>query len=226
MSKTLIKARFILIWNSSLLATSGAALAQAIRSFSLMPARSALACLAFTVLTTGTVDCARAQVRPDAGALQQQIDRGRMQSLPPGTGLERPVAPPPALTPQAGGAMITVKSFRFAGNRLIEDDRLSQVVADYLNRPLTFAELQEAATAVANAYREAGWIVRAYLPRQDVSGGIVTIAPGKGGFGTFSPPLDEAGNSVRGQRASRYVSERLGLNIFASKPVEAPLLGA
>ena len=140
-----------------------------------MPARSALACLAFTVLTTGTVDCARAQVRPDAGALQQQIDRGRMQSLPPGTGLERPVAPPPALTPQAGGAMITVKSFRFAGNRLIEDDRLSQVVADYLNRPLTFAELQEAATAVANAYREAGWIVRAYLPRQDVSGGIVTI---------------------------------------------------
>jgi glutaminase len=39
-------------------------------------------------------------------------------------------------------------------------------------------------------------------------------------MGTFSPRLDEAGNSVRGQRATRYLSETLGLNIFGSKPVE------
>ena len=51
-----------------------------------------------------------------------------------------------------------------------------------------------------------------------MSGGIVTIAPGKGGLATFSPPIDEAGNSVRGQLASRYLSERMGLNIFASEP--------
>ena len=70
---------------------------------------------------------------------------------------------------------MTVTSFRFAGNRLIESEELAKAVADYLNRPLTFAELQQAAAAVAAAYREAGWIVRAYLPRQDVSGGIVTI---------------------------------------------------
>jgi glutaminase len=52
-----------------------------------------------------------------------------------------------------------------------------------------------------------------------VSGGIVTISPGKGGLGTFSPPLDDAGNSVRGQRVTRHLSEKLGLNVFASKPV-------
>ena len=57
--------------------------------------------------------------------------------------------------------------------------------------------------------------------KSGVSGGIVTISPGKGGLGAFSPPLDEAGNSVRGQRVTRYVSEKLGLNIFASKPVPA-----
>ena len=85
-----------------------------------------------------------------------------------------------------------------------------------------------AAMATAGLYEHSGdWLFEVGLPgKSGVSGGIVTIAPGKGGFGTFSPPLDEAGNSVRGQRASRYVSERLGLNIFASKPVEAPLLGA
>jgi glutaminase len=48
---------------------------------------------------------------------------------------------------------------------------------------------------------------------------MVTMAPGKGGLAVFSPPLDEAGNSVRGQATSRYLSEHLGLNIFASQPV-------
>jgi glutaminase len=51
-----------------------------------------------------------------------------------------------------------------------------------------------------------------------VSGGIVTVAPGKGAIGTFSPPLDEAGNSVRGQLLTRLLSDRLGLNLFASQP--------
>jgi glutaminase len=51
-----------------------------------------------------------------------------------------------------------------------------------------------------------------------VGGGIVTVSPGKGSVGTFSPPLDEAGNSVRGQRITRYLSEALGLNLFASAP--------
>jgi glutaminase len=48
---------------------------------------------------------------------------------------------------------------------------------------------------------------------------IVTVAPGKGGVGTFSPPLDQAGNSVRGQLATRSSSQRLGLDLFVSAPV-------
>jgi glutaminase len=42
------------------------------------------------------------------------------------------------------------------------------------------------------------------------------VAPGKAGIGVFSPRLDFAGNSVRGQRATAYLSRVLGLNIFAS----------
>ena len=80
-----------------------------------------------------------------------------------------------------------------------------------------------AAMATAGLYEHSGdWLFEVGLPgKSGVSGGIVTISPGKGGLGTFSPPLDEAGNSVRGQRVTRYVSEKLGLNIFASKPVPA-----
>jgi glutaminase len=43
------------------------------------------------------------------------------------------------------------------------------------------------------------------------------VAPGKGGLATFAPPLDKAGNSVRGQLAARFLSRALGLDIFMSR---------
>jgi glutaminase len=44
------------------------------------------------------------------------------------------------------------------------------------------------------------------------------VSPGKGGLGTFAPPLDEAGNSVRGQLAAQFLSQRLGLDLLVSTP--------
>jgi glutaminase len=77
-----------------------------------------------------------------------------------------------------------------------------------------------AVLATAGLYERSGdWLYEVGLPgKSGVSGGIVTVAPGKGGFGTFSPPLDAAGNSVRGQRLTRFLSQRLGLNLFSSQP--------
>ena len=37
-------------------------------------------------------------------------------------------------------------------------------------------------------------------------------------LGTFAPPLDPAGNSVKGQFVARFLSRHLGLDLFASKP--------
>ena len=72
--------------------------------------------------------------------------------------------------------------------------------------------------AANGAYERSGeWLFEIGLPgKSGVAGGLVTVAPGKAGIGTFSPPLDAAGNSVRGQRATAYLSRVLGLNIFAS----------
>jgi glutaminase len=78
-----------------------------------------------------------------------------------------------------------------------------------------------AVMATAGLYERSGaWMYDVGLPgKSGVSGGIVTVSPGKGGLGTFSPRLDAAGNSVRGQLLTRFLSDRLGLNIFASAPV-------
>jgi glutaminase len=80
-----------------------------------------------------------------------------------------------------------------------------------------------AVMATAGLYETSGdWLFDIGLPgKSGIGGGIVTVAPGKGGFGAFAPPLDGAGNSVKGQRAVRFLSERLGLNLFASQPAEA-----
>jgi len=78
-----------------------------------------------------------------------------------------------------------------------------------------------AVLATAGLYERSGqWLYEVGLPgKSGVAGGIVTVSPGKGGLGTFSPPLDAAGNSVRGQHVTRYLSEALGLNLFASAPL-------
>jgi glutaminase len=73
-------------------------------------------------------------------------------------------------------------------------------------------------------YESSGeWLYDIGLPgKSGVGGGMVTVSPGKGGLGTFSPPLDGAGNSVRGRLATAFLSRQLGLNLLVSAPVTRP----
>ena len=77
-----------------------------------------------------------------------------------------------------------------------------------------------AVLATAGLYELSGeWLYETGLPgKSGVSGGIFTVAPGKGGLAVFAPRLDRAGNSVKGQRVTKFLSEALGLNLFASRP--------
>lgn len=82
-----------------------------------------------------------------------------------------------------------------------------------------------AVMATAGLYETSGdWLCDVGLPgKSGIGGGIVTVSPGKGGLGTFAPPLDPAGNSVRGQLVARILARTLGLDLFASAPaVEDP----
>jgi glutaminase len=72
----------------------------------------------------------------------------------------------------------------------------------------------------AGLYETSGdWLYDIGLPgKSGIGGGIVTVSPGKGGLGTFAPPLDAAGNSVKGQLVAKYLSQQLGLDLLVSRP--------
>ncbi len=84
-----------------------------------------------------------------------------------------------------------------------------------------------AVMATSGMYETSGdWLYEVGLPgKSGIGGGIVMVSPGKGSLGVFSPLLDAAGNSVRGQLVARFLSERLGLSLFVSAP-EARLSGS
>ncbi|MGD1901040.1 MAG: glutaminase A [Geitlerinemataceae cyanobacterium] len=61
------------------------------------------------------------------------------------------------------------------------------------------------------------WAYRIGLPaKSGVGGGITAVAPNCLGIGTFSPPLDAKGNSVRGTQVCEALSRDFGLHVFSA----------
>ncbi|MDR0634005.1 MAG: hypothetical protein LBF91_03410 [Azoarcus sp.] len=71
---------------------------------------------------------------------------------------------------------LRVDAFRFEGAECIAEDVLQAAIADYRGRALSMADIEAAAERITALYRERGYLVaRAWVPRQDASGGTLTI---------------------------------------------------
>ncbi|MDO5499909.1 MAG: glutaminase A [Propionibacteriaceae bacterium] len=85
--------------------------------------------------------------------------------------------------------------------------------------PEAIAERVLSVMATCGMYDDAGeWMIRVGLPaKSGVGGGIVAAAAGQLGIGTFGPPLDQHGNSVRGTEICEQLSHDFDLH-FARVP--------
>ena len=75
--------------------------------------------------------------------------------------------------------------------------------------------------AAVGFYQKTGdWMYTSGIPaKSGVGGGILGVYPGVMGIAAFAPPLDEAGNSVKGQAAVKAVMNKLGIGIFSGNQV-------
>lgn len=112
--------------------------------------------------------------------------------------------------------LVTARDLAIMGATLA-DGGVNPVTGDRVVSPDVCRDTLAVLAANGLYERSGEWLFEIGMPgKSGVAGGIVTVSPGKAGIGTFSPLLDPAGNSVRGQRATAYLSRVLGLNVFAS----------
>ena len=123
-----------------------------------------------------------AQTTPDAGAIQRQIEQ-ELKAAP--VQRTQPTAKAPrTLSPAREGAVtLAVNSFVFEGNTRLSADQLAAIVAPYQGRQYELEQLRQIADIVADAYREAGWLVRVSLPKQEVKDGVVKLHIVEAAFG-------------------------------------------
>lgn len=80
--------------------------------------------------------------------------------------------------------------------------------------------------ATVGFYEHTGdWMYTTGIPaKTGVGGGILGVVPSTlpSGFGisAFAPPLDASGNSVRAQAAIKFITQKLGINVFSGNIVQ------
>lgn len=149
-------------------------------SHNLLPAATLLAVV--LVNTAVVPQRAAAQTPPDVGGVLQQMKRP--PEPPPKSATPLPTLPVASPQVAPGGARVVVRSFVFGGNDSIGSEELNSILGASLGKPADMATLSQLASTVGEFYHRSGYpFARAYLPVQEVSGGVVRIEVQEGHFG-------------------------------------------
>jgi hemolysin activation/secretion protein len=116
---------------------------------------------------------AHTQTIPDAGALMRQNEQMFKQSQQLRVQPQRAAMPPEMVVNDS--TLFTAQRFKFNGNQLLTDGQLQAVVVPFTNRVLNAHDLRQLTHAVSEAYRQAGWLVQVYIPRQSFTSVELTV---------------------------------------------------
>ena len=181
--------------------------------------------VALIALSLSTALGVHAQVppaqRPDAGKV---LDTIRDPEVPkrPDQGLKIP--PPRPRMEAPAGIKVSVKQFRVSGNTLFTEAEILPSLAEFVNKELDFDALTEAVRAVTSFYRSRGYfLAQAYLPRQELTGGIVDIHVLEGTIGKVEVK-QAPGARLRPSIAEGYLRQIERGAIATEAGVERPLL--
>ena len=97
--------------------------------------------------------------------------------LPPANEILKPTPKSkPEEIPLTSPELFIVNEFNFVGSTVFSEEQLREATISFVGRPLSFAELQQAASAITQLYVNSQYITSgAYLPPQKIEAGVVTI---------------------------------------------------
>jgi hemolysin activation/secretion protein len=117
-----------------------------------------------------------------------------------------PPLTPPTEQPQPENIpdTLTIREFQFEGNTAFSDAELAEVIKNYIDRNITFAELLQAEAAITQHYIDAGYVNSgALLPaNQNLSVGIVTLQIVEGS-------IEDITISGNGRLNANYIRSRI-----------------
>ena len=111
---------------------------------------------------------------PDAGRLLKentpQTSINPRQTFPP---LEKKVTHE---EPVRDGTRVMVTGFIFTGNTLFSGSELASLMSGFIGKEMTLAELNSAATAITNKYRDKGcFLASVFFPPQSIQAGMPVV---------------------------------------------------
>jgi hemolysin activation/secretion protein len=148
-----------------------------------------------------------AQQAPNAGSILRQLEPETPQLPVPKADSSQKNAPPAA---QSGPA-IHVRAFRIEGNQRIKTAQIQRLLAGYLNRDLSPADLRVATDSIAHLYDKSGWLARVLVPAQRVENGnlLIQVIEGRLGAIVFSADTDVGALHVSPKRIVDRVQSQL-----------------
>lgn len=150
----------------------------------------------------------------DAGALQQGLER----QLPMPSPLPLPEPSRETEKPKDAKAKevrVDVKRFELEGVKTIPEEKVQAILKPYLNKSLTFDELQKVCDVIVDFYRQNGLLVQATLPPQRIAGGVVRIAITEAKLSSVIVDTPKGPTRFSKDRAAAYITD--------ANPVGSPL---
>jgi len=99
---------------------------------------------------------------------------------------------------------ITVQQFQFAGNTVYSQPELNQAIASFTGKPISFAQLIQAANTITKFYVNRGYITTgAYVPAQSLNSGVVEIQIVEGSLEEIEIEI------TQGRLKKPYIRDRL-----------------
>lgn len=174
----------------------------------------------FAISVFASAGGAYAQQVPDVGQQIQQIAQPLIVERPaPDILINKPAVPQ---TPSVTGPKVRINAVDVTGETVFSDAQLIAATGFTPGSELNLSDLRNIASRIAQYYNDRGYfLTQAYVPAQDIEGGVVTIAVIEGRYGT----IDLRNQSRLRDNVARGVLAGLdGGDIVESAPLERRLL--